>query len=90
MSVGAGRIVFVLVAVVRDEDGDGGLLQPLHPDGRPAGPAERVADLGAAVADREAARGQGVRRAGSGPPPPRPIRGCCARGTGWSAATTSS
>ncbi|AVT32200.1 bifunctional 3'-5' exonuclease/DNA polymerase [Plantactinospora sp. BC1] len=55
MSVGAGRIVFVLVAVVRDEDGDGGLLQPLHPDGRPAGGVERVADLGAAVEARERA-----------------------------------
>ncbi|MDG4788443.1 bifunctional 3'-5' exonuclease/DNA polymerase [Micromonospora sp. WMMD1102] len=55
MSVGAGRIVGVLVAVVGDESGDGGLLQPLHPDGRPAGPVERVADLGAAVSAREAA-----------------------------------
>ncbi|GIG98297.1 bifunctional 3'-5' exonuclease/DNA polymerase [Plantactinospora mayteni] len=55
MSVGAGRIVDVLVAVIGDEDGDGGLLQPLHPDGRPAGASERVADLGAAVAARERA-----------------------------------
>ncbi|MFD0970922.1 bifunctional 3'-5' exonuclease/DNA polymerase [Plantactinospora endophytica] len=53
MSVGAGRIVGVLVAVVGDEDGGGGLLQPLRPDGRPLGAAERVADLGAAVESRE-------------------------------------
>jgi DNA polymerase-1 len=55
MSDGAGRIVGVLVAVVRDEDGDGGFLQSLHPDGRPTGSAERVADLGTAVAARETA-----------------------------------
>lgn len=33
----------------------GGRLQPLHPDGRPAGPAEDVADLAAAVRERGAA-----------------------------------
>jgi DNA polymerase-1 len=42
----------VLVAVV--PDGPGGWLRPVHPDGRPAGPAARVPDLAAAVADREA------------------------------------
>ncbi|NED56074.1 hypothetical protein G3I24_34995, partial [Micromonospora aurantiaca] len=44
----------MLVAVVADERG-GGVLQPLHADGTPAGPAEEVADLAAAVAAREAA-----------------------------------
>jgi DNA polymerase-1 len=42
----------VLVAVVPNEGG-GGEWQALDPDGRPAGPAEPVADLAAAVADRE-------------------------------------
>ncbi|NES37554.1 bifunctional 3'-5' exonuclease/DNA polymerase, partial [Micromonospora sp. PPF5-17] len=37
-----------------DERG-GGVLQPLDDGGRPAGPAEPVADLAAAVAAREAA-----------------------------------
>ncbi|MFE9205475.1 bifunctional 3'-5' exonuclease/DNA polymerase [Micromonospora sp. NPDC007230] len=54
MSEGRGRIASVLVAVVSDERG-GGVLQPLDPAGRPAGPAEPVADLAAAVAAREAA-----------------------------------
>ncbi|MFI5836807.1 bifunctional 3'-5' exonuclease/DNA polymerase [Micromonospora sp. NPDC051300] len=54
MSVEGGRIAFVVVAVVADERG-GGVLQPLHADGRPAGPAEEVVDLAAAVAAREAA-----------------------------------
>jgi DNA polymerase-1 len=45
-------MVGVLVAVVADEGG-GGQLQPLHADGRPAGPVEPVADLAAAVAARE-------------------------------------
>ncbi|MCZ7436625.1 bifunctional 3'-5' exonuclease/DNA polymerase [Micromonospora sp. WMMC241] len=53
MSVGRGRITSVLVAVVAGERG-GGVLQPLHADGRPAGPAEEVTDLAAAVAAREA------------------------------------
>ncbi|MFD2765944.1 bifunctional 3'-5' exonuclease/DNA polymerase [Micromonospora eburnea] len=44
----------MLVAVVSDERG-GGVLQPLDPAGLPAGPAEPVADLAAAVAAREAA-----------------------------------
>ncbi|MEO3743147.1 bifunctional 3'-5' exonuclease/DNA polymerase [Plantactinospora sp. B5E13] len=45
----------MLVAVVADGDGDGGggTLRPLHPDGRPAGPVERVTDLVAAIAERE-------------------------------------
>jgi len=43
----------VLVAVVAEEDGGGGSLQPVHPDGRPAGAAERVPDLVAAIAARE-------------------------------------
>jgi DNA polymerase-1 len=43
----------VLVAVVAEEGG-GGRLQPLHPDGAPAGPVERVGDLAAALAAREA------------------------------------
>ncbi|MFY1671909.1 bifunctional 3'-5' exonuclease/DNA polymerase [Plantactinospora sp. WMMB334] len=55
MSVGAGRIVGVQVAVARDEEGDGGQLVPLRPDGRPAGPAEQVPDLATAVAARERA-----------------------------------
>jgi DNA polymerase-1 len=42
----------VLVAVV--PDGVGGRLCPLRDDGAPAGPVEHVADLAAAVADREA------------------------------------
>ncbi|SCG68851.1 bifunctional 3'-5' exonuclease/DNA polymerase [Micromonospora humi] len=54
VSVGRGRITSVLVAVVAGERG-GGVLQPLHAHGSPAGPAEEVADLAAAVADREAA-----------------------------------
>ncbi|TYB40180.1 bifunctional 3'-5' exonuclease/DNA polymerase [Micromonospora sp. AP08] len=53
MSEGPGRIASVLVAVESDERG-GGVLQPLDPAGRPAGPAEPVADLAAAVAAREA------------------------------------
>ncbi|MEV4490483.1 bifunctional 3'-5' exonuclease/DNA polymerase [Micromonospora coxensis] len=40
--------------MVADERG-GGELQPLGVDGRPVGPVERVADLAAAVAAREAA-----------------------------------
>ncbi|MEV4760928.1 bifunctional 3'-5' exonuclease/DNA polymerase [Micromonospora sp. NPDC049559] len=43
-----------MIAVVAG-DGGGGELCPLEPDGRPAGPVERVADLAAAVAAREAA-----------------------------------
>ncbi|MEU5724889.1 bifunctional 3'-5' exonuclease/DNA polymerase [Micromonospora sp. NPDC047738] len=54
MSEGRGRIASVLVALMSDERG-GGVLQPLDPAGRPAGPAEPVADLAAAVAAREAA-----------------------------------
>ncbi|TDB76876.1 bifunctional 3'-5' exonuclease/DNA polymerase [Micromonospora sp. KC723] len=54
MSQGRGRIAAVLVAVVADERG-GGVLQSLDGAGRPAGPAEPVADLVAAVAAREAA-----------------------------------
>ncbi|MEU7587653.1 bifunctional 3'-5' exonuclease/DNA polymerase [Micromonospora sp. NPDC049230] len=54
MSHGRGRITFVLVAVVSDERG-GGVLRPLDAAGRPAGPAETVVDLVAAVAAREAA-----------------------------------
>ncbi|MGC5289533.1 bifunctional 3'-5' exonuclease/DNA polymerase [Micromonospora sp. DT231] len=54
MSQGGGRITFVLVAVVSDERG-GGVLCSLGVDGRPAGPAEAVVDLAAAVAAREAA-----------------------------------
>ncbi|MCW3819171.1 bifunctional 3'-5' exonuclease/DNA polymerase [Micromonospora sp. DR5-3] len=54
MSDGRGRIASVLVAVVSDERG-GGVWQPLDPAGRPAGPAEPVADLAAAMAAREAA-----------------------------------
>ncbi|NES26938.1 bifunctional 3'-5' exonuclease/DNA polymerase [Micromonospora terminaliae] len=54
MSEGPGRIASVLVAVESDERG-GGVLQPLDDAGRPAGPAEPVADLAAAVAAREAA-----------------------------------
>jgi DNA polymerase I len=44
----------VLVAVVADERG-GGVLCPLDPAGRPAGPTEVVTDLTAAVAAREVA-----------------------------------
>ncbi|GAB3188179.1 DNA polymerase-1 [Micromonospora palomenae] len=44
----------MLVAVVADERG-GGVLQPLDADGRPAGAADVVVDLAAAVAAREAA-----------------------------------
>ncbi|WP_420884060.1 bifunctional 3'-5' exonuclease/DNA polymerase [Micromonospora sp. CPCC 205547] len=44
----------MLVAVVSDERG-GGVLQPLRGDGSPAGPAEPVTDLAAAVAAHEAA-----------------------------------
>ncbi|MGC5052159.1 bifunctional 3'-5' exonuclease/DNA polymerase [Micromonospora sp. DT48] len=54
MSHGAGRIAFVLVAVVSDEQG-GGVLQPLDPAGAPLGGPEVVADLPAAVAARERA-----------------------------------
>nr|WP_154936118.1 bifunctional 3'-5' exonuclease/DNA polymerase [Micromonospora palomenae] len=54
MSQGRGRIASVLVAVVADERG-GGVLQPLDADGRPAGAADVVVDLAAAVAAREAA-----------------------------------
>ncbi|MEH0822599.1 bifunctional 3'-5' exonuclease/DNA polymerase [Micromonospora sp. CPCC 205739] len=54
MSQGRGRIASVLVAVVADERG-GGVLQPLDAQGRPAGAAEAVVDLAAAVAAREAA-----------------------------------
>jgi len=48
------------IAVVADDDGAGlpgrsGRLQPLSPDGAPLGPAESVADLSAAIADRERA-----------------------------------
>ncbi|MEV4631459.1 bifunctional 3'-5' exonuclease/DNA polymerase [Micromonospora sp. NPDC049523] len=53
MSEGPGRIATVLVAVMPDEGG-GGEWQPLHPDGRPAGAAEAVTDLVAAIAEREA------------------------------------
>jgi DNA polymerase I len=45
----------VRVAVVADEDGGGGLLQALNPDGSQAGPVEPVDDLAAAVAARELA-----------------------------------
>jgi DNA polymerase-1 len=45
----------VRVAVVGDEDGAGGLLQALNPDGGPVGPAEPVDDLAATVAARERA-----------------------------------
>ncbi|RKF29401.1 bifunctional 3'-5' exonuclease/DNA polymerase [Micromonospora globbae] len=55
MSVGRGRIAFVLVAVVADEVGGGGVLQPLDASGRVVGPPEPVADLAAAVAARESA-----------------------------------
>ncbi len=54
----------MLIAVVADGRSaahGGGRLQPLHPDGRPAGPPEVVRDLAAAVREREAAgavRGQ--------------------------------
>ncbi|MCI4061534.1 bifunctional 3'-5' exonuclease/DNA polymerase [Micromonospora sp. R77] len=55
MSYGRGRIASVLVVgVVADERG-GGVLQALDAVGRPAGPAEPVTDLAAAVAAREAA-----------------------------------
>ena len=40
------------MAVMPDE-GDGGWLRPLQADGRPAGPAESVTDLVAAVGERE-------------------------------------
>ncbi|GGL94574.1 bifunctional 3'-5' exonuclease/DNA polymerase [Micromonospora yangpuensis] len=52
MSYRAGRIRFVLVAVVADGRG-GGMLQPLDPGGHPTGPVEQVTDLVAAVAARE-------------------------------------
>jgi DNA polymerase-1 len=45
----------VRVAVVGDEDGAGGLLQALNPDGGPAGPAGPVDDLAATMAARERA-----------------------------------
>ncbi|MFD1325307.1 bifunctional 3'-5' exonuclease/DNA polymerase, partial [Micromonospora sonneratiae] len=35
------------------DEGDGGWLRPLQADGRPAGPAESVTDLVAAVGERE-------------------------------------
>ncbi|RIV40089.1 bifunctional 3'-5' exonuclease/DNA polymerase [Micromonospora radicis] len=54
MSYRGGRIVFVLVAVVSDEQG-GGVLQPLDPTGVPTGPPEAVTDLAEAVAARERA-----------------------------------
>lgn len=44
----------MLVAVVGDEKG-GGELRPLRPDGTPDGPAERVTDLAATIAERESA-----------------------------------
>ncbi|MEH1015052.1 bifunctional 3'-5' exonuclease/DNA polymerase [Micromonospora sp. CPCC 206060] len=50
-----GTIGSVLVAVTGEAHGGGAVLQPLHPDGTPAGPAEPVADLVAAVAARERA-----------------------------------
>ncbi|WP_329101599.1 bifunctional 3'-5' exonuclease/DNA polymerase [Micromonospora sp. NBC_01699] len=53
MSEGPGRIASVLVAVIPDEGG-GGEWQPLRADGSPAGAAEPVADLAAAIAEREA------------------------------------
>ncbi|MER5865286.1 bifunctional 3'-5' exonuclease/DNA polymerase [Kitasatospora sp. NPDC002040] len=42
------------IAVVPAPHGPGGRLQPLGEDGVPLGPPERVADLAAAVAEREA------------------------------------
>ena len=49
----------MLVAVVAEGGGSaahgGGRLQPLRADGSPDGPAEAVADLGAAIREREAA-----------------------------------
>jgi len=42
----------VRIAVVADQEG-GGLLQAVADDGTPAGPVERVADLSAAVGERE-------------------------------------
>ncbi|MDM4719763.1 bifunctional 3'-5' exonuclease/DNA polymerase [Micromonospora sp. WMMA1363] len=54
MSHRRGRITFVLVAVVADELG-GGVLQLLDAAGRPTAPPEPVANLAAAVADRERA-----------------------------------
>ncbi|WP_458351620.1 bifunctional 3'-5' exonuclease/DNA polymerase [Micromonospora schwarzwaldensis] len=55
MSVGRGRITSVLVVAVVAGERGGGVLQPLHADGRAAGPVEETADLAAAVAAREAA-----------------------------------
>ncbi|GAB3154522.1 bifunctional 3'-5' exonuclease/DNA polymerase [Micromonospora sonneratiae] len=49
----AGRIAGVLVMAVMPDEGDGGWLRPLQADGRPAGPAESVTDLVAAVGERE-------------------------------------
>ncbi|WP_408641023.1 bifunctional 3'-5' exonuclease/DNA polymerase [Streptacidiphilus rugosus] len=43
------------IAVDADQDGPGGRLQPLGEAGRPIGPVERVRDLAAAMAAREAA-----------------------------------
>ncbi|WP_370146373.1 bifunctional 3'-5' exonuclease/DNA polymerase [Streptacidiphilus sp. EB129] len=43
------------MAVVADQDGPGGRLQPLGEDGEPLGGPVRVRDLAAAVAEREAA-----------------------------------
>ncbi|WP_460792999.1 bifunctional 3'-5' exonuclease/DNA polymerase [Micromonospora sonneratiae] len=53
MSGVAGRIAGVLVMAVMPDEGDGGWLRPLQADGRPAGPAESVTDLVAAVGERE-------------------------------------
>lgn len=50
-----GRIGSVAVVAVGEGNGGGGVLQPLRPDGSPAGPAEPVADLVGAVAARERA-----------------------------------
>ncbi len=64
--MGRGRITFVLVAMVADERG-GGVLQPLHADGSPAGQPEETADLAGGVAAREAAdRPRWVWAAGAG------------------------
>ncbi len=44
------------IAVAQDQVGPGGRLQALGPDGTPAGPPRRVAELARAVADLEAAQ----------------------------------